>query len=356
MKKKIIVLGISFVVIIAVIFAALFFFNNKSKKNEPIINNTNQISSNSKILVTYFSHSGETYGVGNVEVGNTKMMAQYIIDYLGADSFEIVPDKKYPEDYDALVEEAQEEQRNDIPVDYVGDVNNFSQYDVVFIGYPIWDGEIPNVVQGFIADHDFNGKTVIPFNTHEGSGNAGTYEEIKKKLSKATVLEDLAVTGRTARTEEGKEETIAWLNKLGFTQKSTENSQSTEQTKGDDTMNENNFVSKINVNINGTNYTATLEDNETTRELVNRLPLNITMSELNGNEKYYYFDASLPSNASRVESIKIGDIMLYGSDCIVIFYDSFSTPYSYTRIGKIENPKSLKEIVGKGNIEVSITK
>lgn len=113
---------------------------------------------------------------------------------------------------------------------------------------------------------------------------------------------------------------------------------------------------KINLTINGNNFTATLEDNETTRELLNRLPLELNMSELNGNEKYYYFDDSLPTNSYRPSSINKGDIMLYGSDCLVIFYESFNTTYSYTRIGRIDNADNLDEVVGSGSFNVRISK
>lgn len=113
---------------------------------------------------------------------------------------------------------------------------------------------------------------------------------------------------------------------------------------------------KITITINNQVYTATLEENDTTKKLINKLPLKITMDELNDNEKYYYMDSSLPTDSKRVGKIETGDMMLYGSNCLVIFYDSFSTPYSYTRIGKIDNPDSLKSVVGKGNIEVTINK
>lgn len=124
--------------------------------------------------------------------------------------------------------------------------------------------------------------------------------------------------------------------------------------KGDEKMSE--ISNKITININGTDFIATLEDNETARELVNRLPLNIEMNELNGNEKYYYFDESFPSNSSRIERIEKGDIMLYGSDCLVLFYESFNTSYSYTRIGKLDNPSLLDDVIGKDSIRVTITK
>ena len=128
----------------------------------------------------------------------------------------------------------------------------------------------------------------------------------------------------------------------------------TQTNEGENTdMNQENF--KISININDTLFTATLENNETTKEFIRRLPLHVEMQELNGNEKYYYFEEDLPSNSSRVGRIEKGDIMLYGTDCLVIFYESFSTPYSYTRIGKIANPDGLENILGSGSIQVSIS-
>lgn len=113
---------------------------------------------------------------------------------------------------------------------------------------------------------------------------------------------------------------------------------------------------KIKIKINNQEFSATLEDNDTTREFIKLLPLEITMNELNSNEKYYYMTKSLPESAKRVGKITSGDIMLYGSDCLVLFYESFETSYSYTRIGKIDNVDSLKSAVGTGEALVSITK
>lgn len=111
---------------------------------------------------------------------------------------------------------------------------------------------------------------------------------------------------------------------------------------------------KINVIINGKNFSATLYDNKTVKELINKLPLTINMSELNGNEKYYYFNDNFTTLPERVGTIKSGDLMLYGSDCLVLFYDSFSTSYSYTKIGYLDNPEGLKNIVGNGTVNVVI--
>ena len=100
-------------------------------------------------------------------------------------------------------------------------------------------------------------------------------------------------------------------------------------------------------------FRVELYDNETARALINRLPLTLDMRELNGNEKYHYFSDSLPTNPNRPGNIRTGDIMLYGSDCLVVFYESFSTSYSYTPIGYVENPEGLAEAVGGSNVSIT---
>lgn len=115
-------------------------------------------------------------------------------------------------------------------------------------------------------------------------------------------------------------------------------------------------TNKINMEINEIDYEVTLENNETVKSLLEKLPLEINMLELNGNEKYYYLDETLPNNPKQVGQIEMGDIMLYENDCLVIFYDSFKTPYSYTKIGKINNPTSLKKLSSQGSVKVKITK
>lgn len=113
---------------------------------------------------------------------------------------------------------------------------------------------------------------------------------------------------------------------------------------------------ELKVKINDTTYEVTLLENETTKELLKRLPLTISMNELNNNERYYYFKDKFPSNPLKVKEIKKGDIMLYGDTCLVIFYEDFETNYTYTRIGKINNPISLKENLDMAEGMVSFVK
>ena len=98
---------------------------------------------------------------------------------------------------------------------------------------------------------------------------------------------------------------------------------------------------QVKVLIDKKEYTINLEDNETAKEFVNMLPLELNMNELNGNEKYIYLDTTLPTNSSNPKRINVGDVMLYGDNCLVIFYKSFDTNYSYTKIGHIDNLDDL---------------
>ena len=112
-------------------------------------------------------------------------------------------------------------------------------------------------------------------------------------------------------------------------------------------------MQKLMIEVGDKTFTATLYDNETVTALTEMLPLTLNMSELNGNEKYYYLDDTLPTNSQRPSGIKEGDIMLYGNSCLVLFYESFSTSYSYTPIGHIDDPSGLADALGKKSIEVT---
>lgn len=125
---------------------------------------------------------------------------------------------------------------------------------------------------------------------------------------------------------------------------------------GSDNMSNENDQSKntkINLIINNKKFSASLENNETTRELVKMLPLTLNMSEMNSNEKYNYLESSLPTNSSVPNRINAGDIKLYGNDCLVIFYKSFNTSYSYTNLGKIDNANEFISELGRGNVTIT---
>ena len=170
------------------------------------------------VLVVWFSHAGENYNVGVIEEGNTAKMGKIIAEQMNADTFELVPIVPYPEDYDSCLDAATEEQRTDARPEYNGEIENWDQYDTIFIGYPIWWGEIPNIVYTFMEAYDFTGKTVIPFNTHEGSGQSHSQRDIEGLLTSATVLKGLAIRGSKAQNDaEGTSADVAaWLKNIGL--------------------------------------------------------------------------------------------------------------------------------------------
>lgn len=111
----------------------------------------------------------------------------------------------------------------------------------------------------------------------------------------------------------------------------------------------------MTLTINDQTFTAALADNETARAFAALLPMELHMTELNGNEKYHYLMSGLPAAPQRVEHIEAGDIMLFGDDCVVVFYRSFDTPYSYTRIGRIGDIEGLARQLGSGDADVGFS-
>lgn len=112
-------------------------------------------------------------------------------------------------------------------------------------------------------------------------------------------------------------------------------------------------MQNIIITIENKKYEAILYDNSTVRELIKNFPISITMSDLNGNEKYYNFSKSFSTSSENVANINKGDIMLFGDNCLVIFYKSFSTRYRYTKLGYIKNLEDLENSLGKGDIEIT---
>ena len=108
----------------------------------------------------------------------------------------------------------------------------------------------------------------------------------------------------------------------------------------------------INIIVGSKTFTATLADSETGEAFAALLPLTVTMNELNGNEKYHYLSSSLPTAAYQPGTINAGDLMLYGNNCVVLFYETFNSSYSYTRIGAIDDPSDLAQALGAGNVSV----
>ena len=210
--------------ILALMFSALIpvFCNNAYASNtseEGIKTEEKTMNMDGKKLVVFFSHTGENYNVGYIEKGNTHIVADMIADATGADRFEIVPEKGYPKSYNECIEIAKKELQANARPAVKGDVK-IEDYDVIFIGYPQWWGEPPMCVYTFIEKHDWNGKTVIPFVTHEGSGMGGTDRKIAAECKGANTLtgKGLAIQGKIAQENQtsAKKSVEKWIEGLGL--------------------------------------------------------------------------------------------------------------------------------------------
>ncbi len=177
-------------------------------------------SEGSRILVVYFSRTGEQYTVGVIDHGNTAIVAEMIADETGADLFEVLPaDDHYPMTYAELTDVAKKEQNEKARPGYAGEVPDLSQYDTVFIGAPVWWGDWPMIMYSFFEENaeDLSGKTLIPFSTHEGSGLSGFDKKLSSAVPGSTVLKGLATRGKDCqnRQESVRETVNDWLSGLG---------------------------------------------------------------------------------------------------------------------------------------------
>jgi len=163
------------------------------------LNSTKEVNMNDKkVLIAYYSHSG-----------NTKAAAVKIQQVTGGDLFEIKPVQEYPQDYNSVVNQAKKEKENNVKPALISK-GNVEKYDVIFIGTPVWWYTMSSPVRTFIAENNFDGKTIVPFCTHGGGGASSTYADMQKLAPNAKVLE-----GYTSYENSAKSSDIEnWIKKL----------------------------------------------------------------------------------------------------------------------------------------------
>lgn len=153
-----------------------------------------------KVLIAYFSRSG-----------NTEAVANLIKENMDADIFKIQTVKSYPEDYTETTNVAQQEQNDNARPELSNHVDNMDEYDVVFVGYPIWWGTMPMALFTFLEEYNFDDKIVVPFCTHGGSGLSRSENDIKELLGEAEVLSGLAISGSNIASSETKTSVDSWI-------------------------------------------------------------------------------------------------------------------------------------------------
>ena len=172
----------------------------------------------SKMLVVFFSRTGEQYTVGVIDEGNTAVVAKMIAEKTGADIYEIIPETDYPYTYAELTDVAKKEQNENARPAIKDALPDMSQYDTVFIGAPVWWGDWPMIMYTFFESADLSGKNLIPFSTHEGSGLSGFDKKLGSAVPDATVLDGLAVRGNDCQNDKAgvESEVDEWLSGLGI--------------------------------------------------------------------------------------------------------------------------------------------
>ncbi|MBQ4405007.1 MAG: twin-arginine translocation signal domain-containing protein [Selenomonadaceae bacterium] len=160
-------------------------------------------ATNEKILVVYYSRTGEEYGLGNITKGNTAIIAELIAQKTGGDLFEIKPVTPYPDSYEECKKVASREKATKARPPFIGNVD-ISGYDIIFCGYPIWYGDAPQIVYTFLEGHDFSGKKIVPFCTHGGSGLSSTDQNIMLTCPTAKILQGFAIQGSIAQNNPSK--------------------------------------------------------------------------------------------------------------------------------------------------------
>lgn len=233
-----------------------------------------------RILVAYFSLWGNADYVEDIDAttsasivltengkrGTTEVIAEQILNTLGGDRFLIQTEETYPTDFQAVIDRNHEEAAQGALPELTGVVENMAQYDVVFLGYPIWNMTVPQAIQTFLASYDFSGKTIVPFCTHDGYGSGRSYSAIAEACPGAEVLEGIAVEATEISGAEGP--VSDWLNRLNIPAQPSE------------------AETSILVNVNGVTLNAMLYDTPEAEQFKAMLPLTVSMWNYGGRELY----------------------------------------------------------------------
>lgn len=239
MNKKMIIEVAAIIAIAVIGFGGYFLLSNKPTTNAPTetkepeeqvkvgSGETEENKDGKKSLVVYFSvpetddpnkkmtteEENSAIVIDGKVLGNTQYAAMLISEYTGADIYRIEPKTPYTTNHSDLVALAKDEQNKNVRPEIKNKISNFDDFDIIYVGYPIWWSDMPQILYTFFELYDFNGKTVIPFSTHGGSGLAGTVSTIKNKLTGANV-ESNAFTMSRNNMEQAPEEIESWLKEI----------------------------------------------------------------------------------------------------------------------------------------------
>ncbi|WP_243111259.1 flavodoxin [Acutalibacter sp. 1XD8-33] len=255
-------------------------------------------------MVVYFSWSG-----------NTEAVAEAIVQQTGADVFRIQPETPYTDDYDALLDIAKEEQAEGARPAISGRLENLEQYDVVFLGFPNWWGDMPMILYTFLDEYDLSGKTIAPFVTSGGSGFSGTINAIESAEPDAAITGGLSLGSSEAR--EPEQAVADWLQGLESGESGIK--VMTNYDKGDEKM-----AAKIIVQSEQGQVTYELNGSAAASSLRGQLPLSLAVEDFSTNEKIFYPTQALDTTDSPLAKGGAGTLAYYAPwGDAVMFYGDF---------------------------------
>ncbi|MDE5917006.1 MAG: hypothetical protein K2G62_02635 [Oscillospiraceae bacterium] len=286
----------------------------------------NQQGRTGDTLVAYFSRTG-----------NTEKVANHIIALTDADKYVIEAAVPYTDEdiaYNNPSCRANIEQNDkSVRPEIAEPLDNIKDYDIIYLGYPIWWGEEPRIIDTFLEAYDFSDKTIIPFATSGSSGITASENNIRN----LGVEIGKQLSGKRFSANVSKEDVSAWLDTLELVQ-------NTEKTC-------------INIEVNGKILTSTLENNSSAKAFADMLKdksLTLELDDYGNFEKVGALPQSLPSNDKHITT-EPGDIILYQGDKITIYYDE--NTWSFTKLGHIDNvtQNELKSILGDGSVKITFS-
>jgi len=303
----------------------------------------------SKVLIAYFGRYGNTnFGKdvdattsasivkdGNKKRGTTEMLACLIQKETGGDLFRIRTKKKYPAGYNKVIDQNHRELDEDYLPELKNKVKNMKQYDVIFIGYPIWAEDVPQAIKSFIKAHDLQGKTVIPFCTHGSSGPSGTYKKIRKLCSGADTLSGFSAGEDKVKSKSTKKRLKSWLEKVDVKSRSGK-------------------AVPITIKVGSRTLDGVCYNTALGKQMMKKFPLTVMMDQYGDRE--YYGDVAKKNRPTKKSKGKLafvnGDITYcFENDTMAIFYNQSDEPNLTMRvncIGRVTSDLSVFKEMGDG--------
>ena len=344
---------LSFFLVMTLVITTVFSTVTQVSTVEASSSSKSSNKKKSKVLIAYFGRYGNTNFKKNIDAttsasivkdgrkkrGTTEMLARLIQKETDGDLFRIQTRKKYPTGYNKVIDQNHKELDEDYLPKLKKKVKNMKQYNVVFLGYPIWAEDTPQVIKSFIKAHDLKGKTVIPFSTHGSSGPCDTYKKIRELCSESDTLSGFSAREDNVKSKSTKKRLKSWLKKVDVKSRSGE-------------------AIPITIKIGDMTQDGVCYNTALGKQMMKKFPLTVTMDQYGDRE--YYGDVEKKDRPIQKSKGKLafvnGDITYcFENDTMAIFYNQSDEPNLTMRVNCIGRVTSDLSVFKKMGDSVTIT-